>query len=359
MVRRRANDAAAQQTTAEGVVLGWASPTDYPGDTVFWDHNRARGRYAGGGPGWHFRCASGTWINESTGRGTTSVNGVKLSKMAAILVGTALVANGATAADWPRFRGPDCTGICPETGLVQEIPAAGLPLLWQIQGCGTGYSSVSIADGKIFTMGDRPDGGGTSQFVIAFDLAAHKELWATKIGPKHDDGSRCTPTIDGDRLYALGTSSDLVCLDANTGDIEMDEEPGAGFWRRDDVRLAMERIAAGGRRPGCLHARRPRCRDGRTQQEHRRLDLEVCDAGDRQSRQGWGRLFDDCGRRHRWRSSVPDDHRSRGDRCGGRHGQVPVGLQPHREQAWPIFLRRSSAATMCLSRPVTRPAAHC
>ncbi|MHB8865268.1 MAG: PQQ-binding-like beta-propeller repeat protein, partial [Pirellulaceae bacterium] len=146
------------------------------------------------------------------------MNAVRLSKMVVLLVGTILTTNIVMAADWPRFRGPDCTGISPETGLVQEIPEAGLPLLWQIEGCGTGYSSVSIVDGKIFTMGDRPDGDNKSQFVIAFDLAARKELWATKIGPKHDDGSRCTPTIDGDRLYALGTDSDLVCLDVNTGE---------------------------------------------------------------------------------------------------------------------------------------------
>ncbi|MHB8972650.1 MAG: PQQ-binding-like beta-propeller repeat protein [Pirellulaceae bacterium] len=148
------------------------------------------------------------------------MNGVRLSKIVAFLVGAALTTNIVTAADWPHFRGPDCTGICPESGLVPAIPEAGLPLLWQIQGCGTGYSSISIADGKIFTMGDRPDGGSKSQFVIAFDLATQKELWATKIGPKHDDGSRCTPTIDGNLLYALGTSSDLVCLDTNTGELK-------------------------------------------------------------------------------------------------------------------------------------------
>ena len=123
----------------------------------------------------------------------------------------------AQAEDWPSFRGPGCTGISPEAGLIQEVSEAGPPLLWKINGCGRGYSSISIANGKIYTMGDREAGGETSQYVIAFDLATQKELWATKIGPKHDDGPRCTPTIDGDRLYALGTSSDLACLNANDG----------------------------------------------------------------------------------------------------------------------------------------------
>ncbi len=141
----------------------------------------------------------------------------KLTTVSAAWACVALATSAVVAADWPQFRGPGCTGICPETGLIQEIPEQGPPLLWQIQGCGTGYSSISIADGRIFTMGDRPDGGDRSQFVIAFDLASQKELWATRVGPKHDDGSRCTPTVDNERVYALGTDSDLVCLDAATG----------------------------------------------------------------------------------------------------------------------------------------------
>ncbi len=137
-----------------------------------------------------------------------------------LLFGSLCVTTSAVAqSDWPRFRGPDCTGICPETGLRQEIPADGLPLLWQITGCGTGFSSVSIADGRLFTMGDREEGGEKSQFVTAFDLNTHEQVWSTKIGPPHNDGSRCTPTIDGDRLYALGTDSDLVCLDVATGEL--------------------------------------------------------------------------------------------------------------------------------------------
>jgi outer membrane protein assembly factor BamB len=151
----------------------------------------------------------------------TSVKSVRLTNIVALCICCTLVGSAGRAADWPQFRGPGCTGISPETGLIQEIPKDGPPLLWQIQGCGKGFSSISIANGKFYTMGDRPDGGGRAQFVIAFDLASHKELWATNIGPSHEDGEspgpRCTPTLDGDRLYALGSSSDLVCLDSGTG----------------------------------------------------------------------------------------------------------------------------------------------
>ena len=157
----------------------------------------------------------------------------------AVFVGCLCVtASAAAQSDWPRFRGPDCTGICPETGLVQEIPEGGFPLLWQVEGCGTGYSSVSIVDGRIFTMGDRPDGGGKSQFVTAFDLNTQKELWLTKIGPPHGDGSRCTPTVDGDNLYVLGTSGDLVCLEAATGALK---------WKRNVERDFGGRMMSGWR----------------------------------------------------------------------------------------------------------------
>ncbi len=156
--------------------------------------------------------------------GTNSVNSLRLNLLAAWIVCVMLAPGALSADDWPQFRGPGCTGICPETGLVQEIPEQGLPLLWQVQGCGAGFSSISIANGKLYTMGDRPAAGDRAQFVIAFDEATHQELWATRIGPKHDDGEspgpRCTPTIDGPRLYALGTSSDLVCLDSATGALQ-------------------------------------------------------------------------------------------------------------------------------------------
>jgi len=125
---------------------------------------------------------------------------------------------GARGEDWPQFHGPHRDNICTETGLLQEWPEGGPKLLWTLEGLGRGYSTVSIAQGRLYTMGDRPTEGGEAQFVLAFDLATRKELWATRIGPPHRDGGpRCTPTVDGDRVYAIGTDGDLACLDAVTG----------------------------------------------------------------------------------------------------------------------------------------------
>ena len=123
-------------------------------------------------------------------------------------------------ADWPQFRGPNRDGICSETGLLREWPKDGPKLLWKINGLGKGYSSVAIAGGKLFTMGDRADAGqAKAQRSWPSTWQPARKLWATRIGPPHKDGPRCTPTVDGPRLYAIGTEGDLVCLETATGQV--------------------------------------------------------------------------------------------------------------------------------------------
>ncbi len=125
----------------------------------------------------------------------------------------------AAAPDWAQFHGPNRDAKCIETGLMQKWPEGGPELLWKLEGLGKGYSTVAIAGGKIFTMGDRELGGAEKQCVMAYDLNTRKELWSTPIGPPHSDGPRCTPTVDGDLLYVIGTSGDLACVETATGKI--------------------------------------------------------------------------------------------------------------------------------------------
>ena len=120
-------------------------------------------------------------------------------------------------ASWPQWRGPNRDGISKETGLLKQWPADGPPLVWKTKGAGNGHSSLVISNGKLYTMGLR----GDREFVIAFDVATGKEAWATAHGKafRNDqgDGPRGTPTVDGDRVYALGGNGDLSALDARTG----------------------------------------------------------------------------------------------------------------------------------------------
>ena len=122
-------------------------------------------------------------------------------------------------ANWPQWRGPNRDGISKETGLLKQWPEDGPPLAWKAKGAGAGYSSFSIANGKLYTMGLR----GDREYVVAFDVATGKEAWATAHGGafRNDrgDGPRGTPTVDGDRVYALGGDGDLSALDARTGKI--------------------------------------------------------------------------------------------------------------------------------------------
>src|SRR5262245_13570824 len=57
--------------------------------------------------------------------------------------------------EWSRWRGPNGDGISYETGLLTEWPAAGPPLAWRVKGLGGGYSTVAVAGGKIFTLGNK------------------------------------------------------------------------------------------------------------------------------------------------------------------------------------------------------------
>ena len=119
--------------------------------------------------------------------------------------------------EWPQWRGPNRDGVSGESGLLKQWPAEGPPLVWKTSVAGQGYSSLSISGGRIFTQGAR----GFREFVIAMDVATGKLLWETVSGRRfwndRGDGPRGTPTVDGDRLYALGANGDLSCLEVSTG----------------------------------------------------------------------------------------------------------------------------------------------
>jgi outer membrane protein assembly factor BamB len=121
------------------------------------------------------------------------------------------------AADWPQWRGPNRDGTSAETGLLSSWPQGGPPAIWKINGLGEGYSSLAIVGGKIYTQGQR----GRQEFVLALDVKTGQKLWETPTSRDYHndrgDGPRGTPTIDGDRLYAMTGDGILVCLDASTG----------------------------------------------------------------------------------------------------------------------------------------------
>jgi outer membrane protein assembly factor BamB len=146
------------------------------------------------------------------------------TKTILLLAGLGLAGAGLLAApadtgqpgNWPQFRGPNRDNLSSDTGLLTQWDAAGPALAWKATGLGLGFSSVAVTRDRIYTMGDL----GSDQYVIALSATDGKLLWKTRIGPNWQDrypGPRATPTVDGDRLYTLGTEGDLVSLDAATG----------------------------------------------------------------------------------------------------------------------------------------------
>jgi outer membrane protein assembly factor BamB len=119
--------------------------------------------------------------------------------------------------DWFQWRGPNRDGQSAETGLLKDWPAGGPKLLWRATGAGTGYSSFSSSNGRLYTLGAR----GDTEFVMAFDAASGQKRWEVPNGRRFrndmGDGPRSTPTVDGDRLYAFGGSGDLIALEVATG----------------------------------------------------------------------------------------------------------------------------------------------
>lgn len=132
-------------------------------------------------------------------------------------VGVWAAAPVASALDWPQWQGPARDNLSAETGLLKAWPAEGPALAWQATDLGGGFSSVAVAGGKLFTMGDL----GDSACVEALDLATGKLLWKAKLGKTGGGGGypgpRGTPTVDGKLVYALGQFGDLVCVQAADG----------------------------------------------------------------------------------------------------------------------------------------------
>jgi outer membrane protein assembly factor BamB len=120
--------------------------------------------------------------------------------------------------DWPGWQGPHRDGTSVEKGLLRSWPKDGPPLLWKVYDLGTGYSSPSVAAGRIFGMSY----DGNRELVWCLGEDTGKELWRIRIANanrnmSYAEGSRSTPSVDGELVYALGVSGDLVCLETATG----------------------------------------------------------------------------------------------------------------------------------------------
>jgi outer membrane protein assembly factor BamB len=144
-----------------------------------------------------------------------------------------LVAPALPADDWPQWLGPKRDGVWREKPPGEKFPAGGPKAEWRAE-VGIGYAGPAVADGKVFVPDRRLAKGqknpenpfgrsavGGSERILCLDEKTGKELWKHEYPCEYSisyaAGPRCTPTVDGDRVFTLGAMGDLFCLNAADG----------------------------------------------------------------------------------------------------------------------------------------------
>jgi outer membrane protein assembly factor BamB len=140
-----------------------------------------------------------------------------------LIAAAALLAATAPAADWPQWRGLGRDGKSSEkVGAVW--PAQGPKVLWRAS-VGTGFSSISVSRGRVYTMGNT----NNEDTVWCFEAGTGKPIWqrtyAAQLGPQwYEGGPGATPTVSGNRVFTISKWGDVFCLDAAKGTV---------LWQRD------------------------------------------------------------------------------------------------------------------------------
>ncbi|MBI5385649.1 MAG: PQQ-like beta-propeller repeat protein [Verrucomicrobia bacterium] len=135
------------------------------------------------------------------------------------LLAAASLAGAAVQFDWPCFHGPDHNNISKEKNWLGAWPAEGPKQLWKAN-VGGGFSSVSVAAGRLYTMGVV----AKRETVWCLDATTGKELWKHSypyvFKPQYyEGGSSVTPTVDGNTVYSLGQSGEFFRFDAVSGEV--------------------------------------------------------------------------------------------------------------------------------------------
>lgn len=125
----------------------------------------------------------------------------------------------ANAADWPRWRGPDLTGVSQETGWLAKWPASGPKQLWKTS-IGTGFSAAAVSGGHIYVSGN----ANNTDTIFCFDAQKGGLIWkysyASRLDPKnYEGGPSATPSITDGRVYTFSKRGLLLCLDAEKGGV--------------------------------------------------------------------------------------------------------------------------------------------
>ena len=144
---------------------------------------------------------------------------MKSALLSALIALAALPSLPLAADDWPSWRGVDRNGITPETAWTHDWPAEGPKRLWK-GGVGTGFSSMVVAEGRLFTLGWAED----QDTVFCLDAATGRTNWThsypEKLADKmYEGGPNSTPLAAHGRLYTASKTGNIHCLELTTGKV--------------------------------------------------------------------------------------------------------------------------------------------
>jgi len=145
-----------------------------------------------------------------------------MMKQVGSMVMVLAIATAGYCDDWFSWRGPHANGISDETGWNPK----GAKSLWTKE-LGVGYSSVSVKDGHLYTMGHEPgeDKSGTDT-VYCLDARTGKKIWTHTYSCKTGNykGPRATPVVDGASLYTVSREGRVICFNAASGKVKWETD---------------------------------------------------------------------------------------------------------------------------------------
>lgn len=141
-----------------------------------------------------------------------------------------LIGAGSAAAQWPQWGGPAGDFVAQDSRLAASWPDGGPRKIWTRE-LGDGYSAILVENDRLYTMYR----GDDRERAIALDAKTGETIWefAYDSQPSEEHvkqfgtGPRATPALDGDRLFAVGVSGTMHCLDKRDGKPQWSKE----LWR--------------------------------------------------------------------------------------------------------------------------------
>ncbi len=122
--------------------------------------------------------------------------------------------------DVPQFFGPNRDGVVHGAHLDPDWAAHPPKQLWR-QPAGLGWGAFSVAGGRAFTLEQR----GDDEVITCYDVVTGALVWS-HAHPKvrfaewqGGDGPRSVPTLAGGKVFAMGATGILDCLNAADGSV--------------------------------------------------------------------------------------------------------------------------------------------